>query len=246
MRKGIWSIKRSELTPEELEWVRNSAAIRLNNWRRDNKDRLLKKQRNDYKKNRDKLNARRRERYHLEKEYREKTSKRCVQWYFKNRSEITTKLRKQYASDKVYRQKVLSRNKSWLLNNRHKVATYSKNRYHSKLKFDLQYVIGQRLRHQVWSAIKRGGGIKSLPTEVLCGCSIPELMLHLQSKFQEGMHWNNYGKWHIDHIRPCASFDLTDPEQQKQCFHYTNLQPLWAAENIRKGAKVITPHETYA
>ena len=71
-------------------------------------------------------------------------------------------------------------------------------------------------------------------------------MLYLQGKFKEGMHWNNLGKWHIDHIRPCASFDLTDPEQQKQCFHYTNLQPLWAAENIRKGAKVITPHETHA
>jgi HNH endonuclease. len=57
------------------------------------------------------------------------------------------------------------------------------------------------------------------------------------------MSWDNYGRdgWHIDHIRPCASFDLTDPEQQRQCFHYTNLQPLWAADNIRKGAKWQPP-----
>ena len=47
----------------------------------------------------------------------------------------------------------------------------------------------------------------------------------------------NYGLWHVDHIKPCFSFDLTDPEQQKICFHYTNLQPLWALENIKKGKK---------
>jgi hypothetical protein len=53
------------------------------------------------------------------------------------------------------------------------------------------------------------------------------------------MTWENHGRygWHIDHIRPCASFDLADPEQQRKCFHYTNLQPLWASENMRKGDK---------
>jgi hypothetical protein len=49
----------------------------------------------------------------------------------------------------------------------------------------------------------------------------------------------NHGIWHIDHITPCTAFDLTDPEQQKKCFHYTNLQPLWASDNIRKGNKII-------
>ena len=54
------------------------------------------------------------------------------------------------------------------------------------------------------------------------------------------MTWENHGRygWHIDHIMPCSSFDLTDPEQQKKCFHYTNLQPLWAHENMSKGAKI--------
>ena len=72
----------------------------------------------------------------------------------------------------------------------------------------------------------------------LVGCSIPELRKRLTQQFLPGMTWDNYGKWHIDHIRPCASFDLTDPEQQKQCFHYSNLQPLWAADNLRKGASI--------
>jgi hypothetical protein len=57
--------------------------------------------------------------------------------------------------------------------------------------------------------------------------------------FTEGMSWDNYGEWHIDHILPCSSFDLADIEQQKICFNYKNLQPLWAEDNLRKGAKII-------
>ena len=73
----------------------------------------------------------------------------------------------------------------------------------------------------------------------LVGCSIPDLIKHLESKFQEGMNWSNYGfyGWHIDHIRPCSSFNLLNEEEQKQCFHYTNLQPLWAKDNLQKHNK---------
>lgn len=69
----------------------------------------------------------------------------------------------------------------------------------------------------------------------LVGCSIDKLKQHLESKFTEGMSWDNYGDWHVDHIKPCASFDLSDPEQQRLCFNYKNLQPLWAADNLSKG-----------
>lgn len=51
------------------------------------------------------------------------------------------------------------------------------------------------------------------------------------------MSWDNFGEWYIDHIKPCCSFDLTDIEQQKKCFHYTNLQPLWAIDNLKKSGK---------
>ena len=63
------------------------------------------------------------------------------------------------------------------------------------------------------------------------------LWLHLKTKFKEGMTIKNYGDWHVDHIKPCASFDLTDAKQQMLCFNYTNLQPLWAKENLQKGKK---------
>ena len=74
-------------------------------------------------------------------------------------------------------------------------------------------------------------------TMKLIGCDIPHLIKHLESNFKDGMTWDNYGKWHVDHIQPCISFDLEDINQQKKCFHYTNLQPLWAKENWLKGDK---------
>ena len=80
-------------------------------------------------------------------------------------------------------------------------------------------------------------GYKSKRTTELLGCSFEEVWNHLESKFQPGMTKENHGLWHVDHIRPCASFDLTDPEQQKICFHYTNLEPMWAIDNLKKGAK---------
>ena len=71
------------------------------------------------------------------------------------------------------------------------------------------------------------------------GCTKEELKMHIELQFKDGMTWENYGQWHIDHIRPCASFDLLDPEQARQCTHYTNLQPLWAKDNLSKGSKYI-------
>jgi hypothetical protein len=96
----------------------------------------------------------------------------------------------------------------------------------------------ERYRKRVWDALH---GNKSKKTQELLGCCSTELKLYLEQKFKDGMSWENYGLygWHVDHIIPCASFDLTDLEQQKKCFHYTNLQPLWAEENLEKGSKVI-------
>lgn len=78
----------------------------------------------------------------------------------------------------------------------------------------------------------------------LTGCDIDYLMYHIQEQFTKGMSWDNHGRgnkgrkeWHIDHIRPCDSFDLRKPAQQRKCFHYSNLQPLWRDDNLTKGSK---------
>jgi hypothetical protein len=95
------------------------------------------------------------------------------------------------------------------------------------------------IRTRIYCAVLRSSACKTQSMIELIGCTITELRQHLEAQFADGMTWENYGKygWHIDHIRPCASFDLSDPNQQSQCFHYTNMQPLWAIDNIRKGAK---------
>jgi len=99
--------------------------------------------------------------------------------------------------------------------------------------------VAENLRKRVRNVLM--GISKAAPTMELIGCTIEELRHHLESQFTDGMTWDNYGYrgWHVDHIIPCSAFDLTDPEQQKECFNYTNLQPLFAEDNIRKGAKIL-------
>ena len=99
---------------------------------------------------------------------------------------------------------------------------------------DPKRALRARLRGRVSSAIRSG---KKASTMELTGCNLDELKEYLGDRFLEGMSWENYGEWHIDHIRPCASFDLTSEEEQKMCFHFTNLQPMWAKENIQKSNK---------
>jgi len=104
---------------------------------------------------------------------------------------------------------------------------------------DPAYAVADRLRKRIGRAVRdHGNGRKDKKTAELVGCSIEQLMAHLERQFLKGMSWDNRAAWHIEHIRPCASFDLTDPNQQKACFRFTNLRPLWAKENIAKHAKL--------
>lgn len=116
-------------------------------------------------------------------------------------------------------------------------------RQRSRYQNDIDYKLLCNLRVRIRDTITRE--YKEEKTMELIGCSVGKLKAHLKSKFYlrnngDKMTWENKGLfgWHIDHIRPCADFDLTDPEQQKECFHYTNLQPLWAEDNLSKSDKL--------
>lgn len=114
-----------------------------------------------------------------------------------------------------------------------------------RIKEDVQYRIRKYLRRRIGSAVRRaesgsraGSAVRDL------GCSIEEFRAYIEELFEPGMTWENRGPrgWHLDHIRPLASLDLTDREQFLQACHYTNYQPLWAADNLTKGAKItLTP-----
>jgi len=122
-------------------------------------------------------------------------------------------------------------------------AYYQKNkpriyaRENKRLKEDPQARLSRALRARLREAIKVLGGKKFTSALDLVSCTIEELREHMEIHFQEGMSWDNYGEWHIDHIKPCCSFDLTEETQQRECFHYTNLQPLWAKDNLEKGSR---------
>ena len=107
-----------------------------------------------------------------------------------------------------------------------------------KYKSNPQFRLSENLRARTILALK--GEIKSGKTIELLGCSWLELRAHIEKQFGTGMTWENYGAWHVDHIRPCASFDLSKESEQRMCFHFTNLQPLWAQDNLSKGKKMST------
>jgi hypothetical protein len=109
-------------------------------------------------------------------------------------------------------------------------------KYHSNTQVNIE----KRLRASFQQALRRASIKKTETVFALVGCSSQALMRHLESLFLPGMSWDRRAEIHIDHVRPVSSFDLTDPEQQRQCFHYTNLQPLWADDNRRKGARYDT------
>lgn len=112
--------------------------------------------------------------------------------------------------------------------------------YRKRRRTDPQFAIKTRLRTRLGLILKQKGLKKSERCMKLLGCDLVEFKAYFSSLFTEGMTWERFleGEIHIDHIRPCASFDLTDPEQQKICFHWTNLQPLWAIDNLIKSDKM--------
>jgi hypothetical protein len=121
----------------------------------------------------------------------------------------------------------------------YKTANYSANVAYRKR--HIHVYIKERIRSGILGILKRHKTYKKGKTQELLGCDGKMLQQHLESKFQSGMTWDNHGQfgWHVDHIKPCASFDLTQLEEQKKCFHYTNLQPLWWQDNLAKADKIL-------
>jgi len=140
--------------------------------------------------------------------------------------------------NELYPDKIRQGQKEYRKKNSKKLNTYI-----AKWRKIPQNQIAFNLRNRASRTIK--GEYRSTSALELLGCSTEQVVQHLEDQFTEGMNWENYGRpngdvlagWHIDHIRPCASFDLTNEEQQRVCFHYTNLQPLWAKDNMSKGDK---------
>lgn len=162
------------------------------------------------------------------KEKRREYSKRH---YRANKEKI-----KQYQLDN--KERFAERKKAHYQKNKERLIKANTCRKQERIKTDINFKLATRLRSRLGCALFRAKTKKWSSHIKNLGCTIEYLKDYLASKFTEGMTWDNYGinGWHIDHIKPLSAFNLTDPEQQKLACHYTNLQPLWAKDNLQKGA----------
>jgi hypothetical protein len=150
------------------------------------------------------------------------------------------------ASDRRCSVRVAAYKAEWARRNRERLSQRLCIYFRERSRRDPAFAMRLRLRARLVATIRRlmtGRSATGVIRELL-GCSEPELVRHLESKFLPGMSWDNRNQWHIDHIKPLCAFDLTDPEQQAVAFHYSNLQPLWALDNMRKGRRWQPPHSS--
>jgi hypothetical protein len=154
--------------------------------------------------------------------------------YAEKHPEILRACKRRYHEN--HHELVLQRAATWQKENKIRRGVTLAKWYAKRVLTNHGFRIRQALSTRIWWALRRKT-VKSAQTLELIGCGVEELKRHLETHFLPGMSWDNYGEWHIDHIRPCASFDLTDPAQQRACFNFKNLQPLWAKDNLSKGSK---------
>jgi len=188
-----------------------------------------------YEKNKEKLKARAEER-------KDEIKKRSKLW----REDPNNKARiKKYNSD--YRQKNIESIREYMKQYMRQTNIKEKHNVYIKEKRqkNLEFRLARNMQNRIWIALKFAINNKEKTfrknsrTSELLGCSERELLEFLRQKYQPGMRDDNYGEWHVDHVKPIKSFDLTNPSHIKECFHYTNLQPLWAQDNLKKSCKVI-------
>ena len=149
------------------------------------------------------------------------------------------------------KEKLANRKKEWYLENREHAISYASRYYdinkasiipkivqyrQKRLKTDPVFKLQKNIRQRLAKMVKQQSSRVAI---TFLGCTIEELKNHLESRFYTdpilgNMTWDSYGQWEIDHIKPLASFDLSDPNQLKTACHYSNLQPLWKQDHVTK------------
>ena len=124
----------------------------------------------------------------------------------------------------------------WRTANRDKHLATSRAYDAEQLRTNLQRRLSKNLRHRLRKAML--GETRGISAVRDLGVSIEEFKAWIESKFICGMTWFNYGEWHLDHIKPLASFDLSVDAQVKAACNYKNIQPLWAKDNLIKGSRL--------
>ena len=210
-----------DLTTQKLSWSeRNQDRIKANAqaYYLKNKDKFKQ----TYDINREERILKMREHHALNKE---RHLQQMQEWRQNNKQHLKEYYEKNKESVQLY-------DKKYFAENRERINERLRKKYNE----NAQYKINVILRTRFYKCLKERKTTKSKRMVELVGCDISEVKTHIELQWQPGMTWENHGNrgWHIDHIKPINTFDLTDIEQQKICFHYTNLRPLWATDNLSR------------
>jgi hypothetical protein len=214
------------------EWMRK--------WRQANPEKAKAVSVRYSSKNRDKIRACQKRRY---EEKRSEIIAQVCEYARNNREKINARKKVREAKDPERARQLRRANylrgrekdKARRAAKRKELAAYMRQKRNN----DPKFLVADRLRRRINSALANRGHRKADSLVNLSACTLDELVLHIQKQFLPGMSWENRRQWHIDHIIPCSAFDLTDPAQQRVAFHYSNLRPVWSLENQRKHAKIL-------
>jgi hypothetical protein len=198
-----------------------------------NKEGILKDATLYYETNKQKIKIRNKKYYQQNKE---EIKKRTSDYREKNKDKVQVYEKNRYANNKENK---LAGSKIYYQNNKEKLNKQRLIYQANRRKNNPSYRLICNVRRRTAGALK--GSTKSARTMILLGIPDVEfLWKHLEATFKHGMTRENHGSiWQVDHKVPCSSFDMSDPEQQRKCFHYTNLQALFVHENLSKGAKIL-------
>ena len=215
-KKSIYEKNKDKIKIKQKVWIKN------------NKDKIKIRQKNYNEANKDKIKAYDKIYQDVNKE-KLKFAHKVYREANKDKVKVQTKVWREANKDKV---KVQTKN--YREANKDKIKKWFVNKFKTNVQFKLSHILRSRLHNALKNNQKTGSAVKDLD------CSVEELKQYLESKFQPGMSWDNWSLdgWHIDHIKPLSSFDLTDRKQLLEACHYTNLQPLWAKDNLSKSDKI--------
>jgi len=175
----------------------------------------------------------------------DKVREQYRRWYVSNKDRVAVSSRayREANRDSIRAQKkgyyeanrdhALDRMRAYRTKNRSRLREYETSQRHGDTQVRLAVNLRNRINRAINSRWKNGSAVRDL------GCSIADLVRHLEGQFTAGMSWGNWGRdgWHIDHVKPLASFDLTDRGQFMEACNWRNLRPIWGQENLAKGAR---------
>ena len=166
----------------------------------------------------------------MEENYRKKKQKEIIETNYKEKY-ISDKIKENYKE--IAKHNNITENYKII-----KKSDIINNNYRLLINEDIGYRLLNNLAKRACKTLKAKFIFREFTHSELIGCDKDELKLYLSSKFTENMSFDNYGLWELDHIKPIASFNLDNMEEQKKCFNYTNIQPLWKEDNMKKSDKI--------